>query len=69
VPYHSSSSILVAMNFSSTLSLEMACYYHTLESKHANKEWKHCGLVTFKVVKSADSEGHHVFRNIDVCCW
>jgi len=60
VPSHSSSSILVAMDISSALSLVMMCYYHTLESKHASKEWKLCRSVTFKVVKSADSEGHHV---------
>lgn len=40
-----------------------------LESKHASKEWKHCGVVTFKVVKSADREDHHCSRTIDVCCW
>ena len=31
-----------------------------MEMKHASMEWKHCGLVKFKVVKSADSVGHHV---------
>jgi len=60
VPSHSSSSILVAMDFSSALSLEMMCYYCALESKHASKKWKHYGSVIFKVVKSGDIEGHHV---------
>lgn len=52
--------MLVAMDLSSALSLDIMCYNHTMEMKHASMEWKHCGLVKFKVVKSADSVGHHV---------
>lgn len=60
MPTHSSNNMSVAMDLSSALLLDIMCYNHTLETKHASMEWKHCGLVKFKVVESADCVGHHV---------